>query len=147
MSDVNEFCKNNIEEKRKPRGQNSFVPKEPFYEFQFDLFFINDIPNQKMKVGALMIDIFSKGVTVIPMQSKSEGDVAMALVEGFQKMGGFCKLLFTDDESALNTVKRWQDDVPWDAVHRTLQLCVLNHVERCIRSNRYSQTSANCCKG
>ena len=56
-----------------------------------------------MKVGALMIDVFSKYMTVIPIKSKSEGDVAMALVEGFKKMGGFCKLLFTDDESALNT--------------------------------------------
>ena len=40
MSDVNEFFKNNIEEKRKPRGQNSFVAPHAFWEFQLDLFFI-----------------------------------------------------------------------------------------------------------
>ena len=102
-SDVDERFNKNIEIKTKPRGQNSYIPPNAFHELQFDLFFINDIPNQKIKVGALMIDIFSKAMTVIPIQSKSEGDVAMALVEGFKKMGGFCKLFFTDDESALNT--------------------------------------------
>ena len=50
-----------------------------------------------------MIDVFSKYMTVIPIKSKSEGDVASALIEGFNKMGGVCRLLYTDDEGALNT--------------------------------------------
>ena len=37
------------------------------------------------------------------LKSKSEGDVASALIERFNKMGGKCKLLYTDDEGALNT--------------------------------------------
>ena len=37
MSDVNEFFENNIEEKRKMRGQNSFVAPHAFWEFQLDL--------------------------------------------------------------------------------------------------------------
>ena len=89
--------------KRKPRGQNSFVAPHSFYEFQFDLFFINDLENQKFRVGALMIDIFSKYMTVIPIKSKSEGDVASALIEAFKKMGGFPEILYTDDETALST--------------------------------------------
>ena len=60
--------------------------------------------NQKFKVGALMIDIFSKYMTVIPIKSKSEGDVASALIQGFKKMGGFPEILYTDDdETALST--------------------------------------------
>ena len=90
-ADIDDFFNKNIEIKTKPRGQNSYIPPNAFHEFQFDLFFINDIPNQKMKVGALMIDIFSKAMTVIPIQSKSEGD---ALVEGFKKMGGFVNYNF-----------------------------------------------------
>ena len=39
MSDVNEFFKKNVEEKRKMRGQNSFVAPHAFWEFQLDLFF------------------------------------------------------------------------------------------------------------
>ena len=101
--DVEEFFKKNVEEKRKMRWQNSYIPPRAFHEFQFDLFFINDLPDQKFKVGSLMIDAFSKYMVVIPIKSKSEGDVASALIEGFSKMGGKCKILYTDDEGALNS--------------------------------------------
>lgn len=40
MADVNEFFKENVEEKRKPRGENSFVAPHAYFEFQLDLFFI-----------------------------------------------------------------------------------------------------------
>lgn len=103
LEDINKFFRENVEQKKKPRGENSFIPSHSFFEFQFDLFFINDIENQKFKVGALMIDVFSKFMTVVAIKSKSEGDVASALIECFNKMGGFCELLYTDDESALNT--------------------------------------------
>ena len=118
--DVEEFFKKNVEEKRKMRGENSFIPKKAMWEFQFDLFFINDIPEQKFKVGAIMIDAFSKYMVVLPIKSKSEGDVASALIEGFNKMGGKCKLLYTDDEGALNT-KSIQDYLKENYIehHRT----------------------------
>ena len=52
-NDVNEFFKKNVEEKRKQRGQNSFVAPHSFWEFQLDLFFIpkNDLENQKFRIG------------------------------------------------------------------------------------------------
>lgn len=46
--DINEFFKNNVEQKRKPVGQNSFVAPHSAYEYQMDLFFINDMEEQKM---------------------------------------------------------------------------------------------------
>ena len=100
------------------RGENSFIPKEAMWEIQFDLFFIKDIPDQKFKVGAIMIDAFY--MVVIPIKSKSEGDVASALIEGFNKMGGTPKLLYTDDEGALNT-KSTQDYLKENNIehHRT----------------------------
>ena len=101
--DVEEFFKKNVEEKRRPRGENSFIPKQAMWEFQFDLFFINDIPDQKFRVGAITIDVFSKFMVIVPIKSKNEGDVASALIEGFNKMGGKPKLLYTDDETALST--------------------------------------------
>ena len=93
--DVEEFFKKNVEEKRKMRGQNSYIPPRAFHEFQFDLFFRNDLPDQKFKVGSLLIDAFSKYMVVIPIKSKSELDVACASIEGFSKMGGKCELLYT----------------------------------------------------
>ena len=43
--DVEEAFKKNVEDKRKTRGQNSYIPPRAFHEFQFDLFFINDLPD------------------------------------------------------------------------------------------------------
>ena len=38
--DINEFFKKNLEQKRKPTGQNSFVAPNAYYEFQIDLFLL-----------------------------------------------------------------------------------------------------------
>ena len=89
MSDVNEFFKNNIEDIRKQRGQNSFVP-HAYWEFQLDLFFIsnNGLENQKFRVGLILIDIFSKYATVIPIASKQPADV-LAGINGRIKKDGW----------------------------------------------------------
>ena len=39
--DVEEFFRKNVEEKRKPRGENSFVAPHAHWEYQLDLFFIS----------------------------------------------------------------------------------------------------------
>ena len=39
MSDINEFFRKNVEQKRKPVGQNSFIAAHSAYEYQMDLFF------------------------------------------------------------------------------------------------------------
>ena len=103
LSDVKEWFKKTIEQKKQLRGQNSFIPPYPKYEYQMDLFFINDLEKQKFKVGLLMIDIFTKYMVVIPIKSKSEGDIAAGMIEGLNKMNGKPELLYTDDETALNT--------------------------------------------
>ena len=103
LSDVKEWFKKTIEQKKQLRGQNSFIPPYPKYEYQMDLFFINDLEKQKFKVGLLMIDIFTKYMVVIPIKSKSEGDIAAGMIEGLYKMNGKPELLYTDDETALNT--------------------------------------------
>ena len=88
MADVEEFFKRNVEEKRKPRGQNSFVAPHALFEFQIDLFFIssNDLENRKFRIGLVLIDIFTKYVTVIPIKSKQPPDVLAGLMEGINKM-------------------------------------------------------------
>ena len=103
MKDVEEFFRKNVEQKKQLRGQNSFIPPHPFYEFQMDLFFINDLEEQKFRVGLLMIDIFTKYMVVVPISSKGEGDIASGMMEALKKMNGKPELLYTDDETALNT--------------------------------------------
>ena len=51
-----------------------------------------------------MIDAFSKYMTVIPIKTKGGVDVGEGIIEGFEKMGGPPKILYTDDEKALSAV-------------------------------------------
>ena len=101
--DVEEFFKKNIEEKRKPRGENSFVAPHSHWEYQLDLFFIskNDLENQKFRIGLVLIDIFSKYATVIPIKSKEPPDVLAGIMEGLQKMGNKPKFFYSDEEGSL----------------------------------------------
>ena len=114
MSDVDEFFKNNTEEKRKPRGQNSFVAPHAFWEFQLDLFSIskNDLENQKFRIGLILIDIFRKYATVIPIASKQPPDVLAGIMEGVKKMGGKPKMIYSDEEGSLfsSTITDYLDE-------------------------------------
>ena len=85
INDINEFFRKNVEQKAKPRGQNSFVAPNAYYEFQTDLVFINDTLKQKMKVGMMCIDIFSKYMVVVPLMSKQPADILAGLMECIKK--------------------------------------------------------------
>ncbi len=100
---VQEWFTKNVGNKKQPGGSNSFVAPGAFYEFQIDLFFINDLEEQKFKVGMVCIDIFSKFAAVVPIMSKDTGDAAAGIIESLQKMGRKPKILYTDDEAALST--------------------------------------------
>ena len=102
MGDINRWFRANVEQKRKPVGQNSFIAPHSAYEYQMDLFFINDLDEQKFRVGVLMIDVFDKFMYVVPIESKQEGDVASGMIECLNKMGKKPEIIYTDDEGALN---------------------------------------------
>ena len=102
MSDINEFFRKNVDQKRKPVGSNSFVAPHSAYEYQMDLFFINDLEDQKFRVGMLMIDIFDKFMHVVAIKGKKEEDLASGMIECLHKMGKKPKLIYTDDEGATN---------------------------------------------
>ncbi len=57
------------------KGTNSFVAPHPYYEYQFDLFFINDLDEQKFTVGCVCKDVFSKYAAVVALQNKNGGSV------------------------------------------------------------------------
>ena len=122
MADVEEFFKKNVEEKRKPRGQNSFVAPHPYFEFQLDLFFIssNDLENQKFRIGLVLIDIFTKYATVIPIKSKQPPDVLAGLMEGLNKMDKKPRMLYSDEESSLysKSIMEYLEDEKIE-IHRT----------------------------
>ena len=101
--DVEEFFRKHVEEKRKPRGENSFVAPHAHFEYQLDLFFIskNDLENQKFRIGLVLIDIFSKYATVIPIKSKEPPDMLAGIMEGLQKMGDNPNMFYGDEEGSL----------------------------------------------
>ena len=106
LEDVKEFFAKNVEEKRKPRGENSFVAPHPHFEYQLDLFFIspNDVESQqKFRVGLVLVDIFTKYAVVIPIKSKQPDDILAGIMEGIKKMGKKPKMLYSDEESSLKT--------------------------------------------
>jgi hypothetical protein len=103
IEDVKEFFDKNVEKKTQLKNYNSFVAPYPYYEYQFDLFFIKDSEDQEDKVGAIMIDIFTKYMWVVAIESKKEGPVASALMECINKMGHKPEILYSDDETALST--------------------------------------------
>ena len=67
-----------------------------------DLFFINDLEDQKFRVGMLMIDIFDKFMHVVAIKGKQEEDLASGMTECLNKMGKKPKIIYTDDEGAMN---------------------------------------------
>ena len=103
MGDINKWFRANVEQKRKPVGSNSFVAPHSGWEYQMDLFFINDLKDQKFRVGMLMIDIFDKFMHVVAIQGKKEEDLASGMIECIHKMGKKPRIIYTDDETALNT--------------------------------------------
>ena len=101
LNDVKEWFQKNIEQKKQLRGKHSFIAPHPYFEFQLDLFFINDIPNQKFKVGMVLIDIFTRYSTVIPIKSKQPPDILAGVMEGMQKMKGKPEIIYSDEEGSL----------------------------------------------
>jgi hypothetical protein len=101
--DVVEWFQNNVEKKTNLKGYNSFVPSKPQDEYQADLFFILDLPNQKYTIGLLMIDAFTKFMQVVPIGSKKMADILAGIMEACKNMKGYPKIIYTDEEGGINT--------------------------------------------
>ena len=101
LNDVKEWFKKNIEQKKQLRCKNSFIAPHPCFEFQLDLFYINDIPNQQFKVGMVVIDIFTRYSTAIPIKSKQPPDILAGVMEGLQKMKRKPEGIYSDEEGSL----------------------------------------------
>jgi hypothetical protein len=103
LEDVrNWFAKNQVR-KGNLRGYNSFIAQEPYQEYQIDLFFVNDLKDQDYKIGLIVIDTFSKYMTVVPLKTKQPRDMLDGLEKAFENMGRKPKDIYSDDEGSLNS--------------------------------------------
>lgn len=101
--DVKKWFDKSFVRKTNLSGFNSYVAQRPYEEFQMDLFFINDLEDQEYKIGLLIVDIFSKYLTVVPIETKQIQDILHGIKEGFANMGGKPEVVYSDDEGALNS--------------------------------------------
>ena len=102
-ADVKQWFEKSFVRKTNLSGYNSFIAHHAYEEFQMDLFFVNDLENQDYKIGLLIVDIFSKYLTVVPIRSKTIADVLEGIKKGFANMGGKPEVVYSDDEGALNS--------------------------------------------
>ncbi len=84
---VQDWFSKTLELVKQPGGTNNFIAPEAFFEYQVDLFFVNDLKKQKFRVGMCCVDIFSKYAAVVPLMSKDTGDVAAGILQCIKEMG------------------------------------------------------------
>ena len=97
-----------------------------------DLLFFTE-PDLEFKIGLLIIDIFSKYCVVIPIKTKKPDEVFRGTVEGFKKMGGLPKVLYTDNEGSFSSIQMQEYMKEHDIFH----IVTLSHAafaERMIRT-------------
>jgi hypothetical protein len=87
LKDVQNYFNKTFVKKTNLKGYNSFIAKYPHQEYQMDLFFVNDLEDQEYTTGLLMIDIFSKFMTIVVVKSKAAEDILNAIKDGFDNMG------------------------------------------------------------
>ena len=94
----------NVERKTKDvRGYNSYVAPHAYHQYQCDIFIITDnqLPNQKYTMGLLMIDTFSKYMSVVALESNKPIPLGNAILKSFQLQGKAPDILFSDSEGSL----------------------------------------------
>ena len=97
-------AKQDVGQKAKMRGMNSFIADKPREEYQMDLFFMADQQvDKKFKSALLMVDIFTKWTQVVMVASKQWPDVLEGTKKLIPMMGGKPKSIYSDDEGAFNS--------------------------------------------
>ena len=97
-------AKQDVGQKAKMRGMNSFIADKPREEYQMDLFFMSDQDlERQFTIALLMVDIFTKWTQVVQVPSKQWPDVLAGIKELIPMMGGKPKTIYSDDEGAFNS--------------------------------------------
>ena len=97
-------AKQDVGQKAKMRGMNSFIADKPREEYQMDLFFMADQQvDKKFKSALLMVDIFTKWTQVVMVAPKKWPDVLEGIKKLIPMMGGKPKSIYSDDEGAFNS--------------------------------------------
>ena len=88
QKDVKDWFDRNVEKKTKMRGWNSYIAPGICDEFEMDVFEMpKDYPGVEVfPMGLLAIDIFSKYMSIIPLEDKTGASLKPAIEETFKKL-------------------------------------------------------------
>ena len=131
--DVKNWFDNSFTRKTNLRGFNSYIADYPHQEYQMDLFFINDLENQEYKTGLIMIDIFTKFISVVPLKTKSADDVLDGIKKAITNMGKPPDMLYTDDEGSFHS-KQAEEYYKNNKINHLITRGHATYAERAIRT-------------
>ena len=106
-------AKQDVGQKAKMRGMNSFIANKPKEEYQMDLFFMSDQDlERKFTIALLMVDIFTKWTQVVMVPGKKWWQVLPGIKKLIPIMGGKPKTIYSDDEGAFisNEIQKYFKD-------------------------------------
>ena len=106
-------AKQDVGQKAKMRGMNSFIANKPKEEYQMDLFFMSDQDlERKFTIALLMVDIFTKWTQVVMVPGKKWWQVLPGIKKLIPMMGGKPKTFYSDDEGAFisNEIQKYFKD-------------------------------------
>ena len=78
LENVKNWFNKNVNVKHKPRGYNSYITDEAYFEYQIDLAFWK---SDEQDPCLVMIDIFTKYATFVSISSKATADVIDGVLE------------------------------------------------------------------
>ena len=89
MNDVKDFFKNDVLQKRRQRGYNSFVANDFLDQIQLDIadFTKNAEKNDSYRYALVGIDVFSRYGWAVKMKTKQPHDLIMAFKEIMRVIG------------------------------------------------------------
>mgnify|MGYP003344810707 FL=1 len=103
LDDVRNWFDKHVGRKKQLSGYNSFVANYAYQEFQMDLFFFEDLnkeSKEKQPNALLMIDIFTKYVEVVPVNTKQPNDILNGIKELINLMNGKPETIYSDEEGS-----------------------------------------------
>ena len=105
LEDIKQWYNENVPRTTQLRGYNSYIPPYANFEYEVDLFFITKPEDLEYKIALLTIDKFSKFCSVMMLKNKTPDIILPALQQAFNTLGGIPKILVSDSEGALMSIK------------------------------------------
>jgi len=126
----------NLVKKTNLPGFNSFIANGPKEEYQMDIMILNDLKGEddrKFPYVLVMIDIFDKYCSAIPIKTKQPPDVLAGIMESIHKMGGKPICIYSDNEGSFNS-KMIQEYFKTENIRHLTSLHRVPYVDRVIRT-------------